>query len=142
MKTKMLKKEEVERNWYHFDAKGKRLGRLAERIAVILMGKNKADYTPHIDSGDFVVVTNIEKVEIGGKKEENKKYYRHSGYIGSLKEFSFKELREKNPEFLLMHAVKGMLPKNRLADRRLKRLKIYKGESHPHRAQNPKTINL
>ena len=142
MKTFILKKEDVKRNWYHFDAADIHVGRLAERIAKILMGKNRPEYTPHVDSGDFVVVTNIYKVTISGKKEEKKMYYRHSGYIGSLKKSSFKEMKEKKPEYLLTKAVKGMLPKNKLSSRMMKRLKIYRSDEHPHQAQKTQTIKL
>ena len=142
MKTFILKKEDVTRNWYHIDAADLTLGRLAERIAVILMGKNKPEYTPHVDPGDFVVVTNIAKLTVSGKKETNKMYYTHSGYIGSLKKSTFKELKEKKPDYILMEAVKGMLPKNKLSSRMQKRLKIYRTAGHPHQAQNVKTITL
>ena len=142
MKTFILKKEDVVRNWYHFDANGANLGRLAEKIARILMGKNRPEYTPHVDSGDFVIVTNIDKITVSGRKETNKMYYTHSGYMGGLKKASFKEIKEKKPAYLLSEAVKGMLPKNKLSSKMKKRLKIYSENEHPHKAQDAKTITL
>ncbi len=142
MKTFMLRKEDVKRDWYLVDATGKTLGRLASEIAKILMGKNKPTYTPHVDGGDFVVVINAEKIFVTGKKLNQKIYYRHTGYFGHLKETTLKEMLEKKPEEVIRLAVKGMLPKNRLRDRRLKRLKVYAGAEHPHKAQNPKPIEL
>ena len=142
MKTFSLKKEDVVRKWYLIDATHQTIGRMAEKIAIILMGKNKPDYTPHVDSGDFVIVTNIEKVTIGGRKEENKMYYKHSGYIGGLKKWSFSDLKERKPQEIIISAVKGMLPRNKLAAYRLKRLKTVKGNTHTHQAQQPVTITL
>jgi large subunit ribosomal protein L13 len=140
--TPSLKKEELERKWWLVDAEGKILGRLASQIAKILMGKHKAQYTPHADCGDFVVVINAEKIRVTGKKMEQKLYRFHSGYPGNLKEFTLREMLERNPEKVIFLAVKRMLPKNRLRDRRLKRLKIYVGSFHPHHAQNPQPLNL
>ena len=142
MKTFMLKKEEVKRNWYLVDASGKTLGRLASKIAVLLMGKHKKDYTPHVDNGDFVVVINAEKIHVTGKKLEKKIYYKHTGYMGHLKETPLKDMLAKKPEEVIRLAVTGMLPKNRLRDRRMKRLKVYAGPEHPHQAQNPQKIEL
>ena len=142
MKTFLLKKEDVKRSWYHYDANGINLGRLAEKIAIRLMGKDKPEYTPHVDSGDFIIVTNIGSVAISGKKEQKKMYYRHSGYPGGLKKANFETLKETQPEYLMIHAVKGMLPKNKLASRMLTRLKIYKRNEHPHEAQQPQTVTL
>jgi len=140
--TPFLKKDEVERKWWLVDAEGKILGRLASEIAKILMGKHKAQYTPHADCGDFVVVINAEKIKVTGKKMDQKLYRFHSEYPGNLKEFTLREMLERNPEKVIFLAVKRMLPKNRLRDRRLKRLKIYVGNSHPHHAQNPQPLNL
>jgi len=138
----MLRKEDVKRDWYLVDATGKTLGRLASEIAKILMGKNKPTYTPHIDGGDFVVVVNAEKVFVTGKELNQKIYYKHTGYFGHLKETTLKEMLEKKPEEVIRLAVRGMLPKNKLRDRRLKRLKVYAGPEHPHKSQNPKPIEL
>jgi large subunit ribosomal protein L13 len=138
----MLRKEDVKRDWYLVDATGKTLGRLASEIAKILMGKNKPTYTPHIDGGDFVVVVNAEKVFVTGKKLNQKIYYKHTGYFGHLKETTLKEMLEKKPEEVIRLAVRGMLPKNKLRDKRLKRLKVYAGPEHPHKSQNPKPIEL
>ncbi len=141
-KTYMAKKGEVERKWYLIDAKDKTLGRLASKIAVILMGKHKPQYTPHVDCGDFVVVINADKVKLTGAKWEKKIYYWHSGYLGGLKSRTAKEMLERKPEFLIYHAVKGMLPKNNLARRMIKKLKVYAGENHPHQAQKPEPIEI
>lgn len=142
MQSTLAKKNEISRNWYVVDAKDKILGRLASEIAVILMGKNKPNYTPFVDTGDFVVVVNAEKVVLTGKKLENKLYRHYSGYMGGLKETAAKRMLEKKPEYLIWHAVKGMLPKNRLARRLITKLKIYKGQSHPHIAQKPKPLEI
>uniref|UniRef100_A0A7C4UCS1 Large ribosomal subunit protein uL13 n=1 Tax=candidate division WOR-3 bacterium TaxID=2052148 RepID=A0A7C4UCS1_UNCW3 len=142
MRTYVLRKEDVKRDWFLIDAKGIPLGRLASTIAGILRGKNKVQYTPHVDSGDFVVVINADKVVLTGKKEEQKEYYRHSGFLGGLKTISFKMMKEKKPEFIIYNAVIGMLPKNKLRKRMIKRLKIYTGEKHPHIAQNPKELKI
>jgi len=132
----------VKRNWWEIDADGKVLGRLASRIAVILMGKHKPDYLPYLDIGDFIVVINAEKIKVTGSKLENKFYYRHSGYPGGLKSTTLKELLKKHPERVIMYAVKNMLPKNKLKKRRLKRLKIYAGSAHPHQAQKPQKVEV
>jgi large subunit ribosomal protein L13 len=132
MKTYSAKPKEIEQHWYLVDAEGQTLGRLATRIADTLRGKRKPEYTPHIDTGDFVVVVNAEKISVTGKN-----YYRHSGYPGGLRERTFAEEIERRPTEVLRKAVKGMLPRNRLARRQLTKLKIYAGPEHPHEAQNP-----
>lgn len=137
MKTYSAKPLEVERKWYLIDADGEILGRLATKIANILRGKNKPEYTSHVDTGDFVIVINAEKIQVTGKKLTDKKYYRHSGYPGGLKIASFKELMEKNPILPLEKAVKGMLPHNTLGDEQFQKMKIYVGSEHPHAAQQP-----
>ncbi len=142
MKTFMQRKEDVQRDWYVVDATGKTLGRLASEIAKILMGKHKPTYTPHVDGGDFVVVVNAEKVFVTGKKLDKKVYYWHTGYPGGLKQTTLRELLQKKPEEVIRLAVRGMLPKNKLRDRRMKRLKVYAGPEHPHKAQNPKPLEL
>ncbi|RAO99363.1 50S ribosomal protein L13 [Petrotoga sp. 9PW.55.5.1] len=138
----MAKKEEIQRDWYVIDASDYTLGRLASRIAKILQGKHKPTYTPHIDSGDFVVVINAEKIKLTGNKGEDKIYRKHSGYPGGLKEIPFKTMAEKHPERVIKLAVKGMMPKTILGKQMLKKLKVYAGPEHPHQAQKPKEINL
>ncbi|TET16640.1 MAG: 50S ribosomal protein L13 [Candidatus Cloacimonadota bacterium] len=142
MKTPSLRKEDVKRTWHIIDAQGKTLGRLATKIATMLSGKDKPFYTPHVDGGDFIIVLNAKDIYLSGQKREQKMYYRHSGYIGGLKEIKAKEMLAKHPERVIMLAVKGMLPKNKLASRMLTRLKVYKDNNHPHAAQSPKTFNL
>jgi len=144
MKTFSPKLEDIDKNrkWYLIDAKGKILGRLATKIAVILRGKDKTIFSPHIDCGDHVVVINADQIKLTGQKWDQKKYYRHSGYPGALKTTTAKEMREKKPENLLAEAVKGMIPRNRLRTHVLSKLKIYAGEDHKHSAQNPETIEL
>ncbi len=142
MRTFMQRKEDVQREWFIVDATGKTLGRLATEIAKVLMGKHKPTYTPHVDGGDFVVVINAEKVFVTGKKLTDKIYYKHTGYMGHLKETTLKEMLEKKPEEVIRLAVRGMLPKNKLRDRRMKRLKVYAGPEHPHKAQNPKPLEV
>lgn len=137
MKTYSAKPGEVQRNWWIVDAEGKNLGRLASEIADVLRGKNKPQYTPHVDTGDFVVVVNAEKIAVTGNKLAGKIYYRHSGYPGGLKSRTLGEMLERRPTEVLRKAVKGMLPKNRLAARQLNKLKIYAGPKHPHAAQKP-----
>ncbi len=137
MRTYSAKPREVERTWYLVDAESKTLGRLATQIADLLRGKGKPQYTAHVDTGDFVVVVNAEKVHVTGKKLEQKVYYRHSGYPGGLRERTLAEQLQRRPEQVLRKAVKGMLPKNRLASAQLRKLKIYAGPEHPHAAQNP-----
>ena len=142
MKSYMARPLEVERRWYVVDAEGQTLGRLATEIARILRGKNKPQYTPHVDTGDFVVVVNAEKVVVTGKKAEQKVYRRHSGYPGGLKETSYERMMERRPTEILRRAVKGMMPKNRLARQQLRKLKIYAGPEHPHAAQNPQQYEV
>ncbi len=137
MKSYMARPNEVERKWYVVDAQGQTLGRLATDIAMILRGKKKAVYTPHVDVGDFVVVVNAGKVAVSGKKPEQKLYRRHTGYPGGLREMTYEELREKKPTEIVRKAVKGMLPRTRLARQQLKKLKVYAGPEHPHAAQTP-----
>lgn len=140
--TKVAKKEDVTRDWYLVDVDNKVLGRVATQIANVLRGKNKPTFTPSVDTGDFVIVVNAEKIALTGKKMSDKMYYSHSGYVGGLKEITAGKLIEKKPEDLLKKAVKGMLPKNKLARHMLKKLKIYAGAAHPHSAQNPKDLNI
>ena len=140
LKTYSAKPHEVVRHWYLIDAEAKTLGRLATQIADLLRGKGKPQYTAHIDTGDFVVVVNAEKVHVTRNKLEQKIYFRHSGYPGGLRQRTLAEQLERRPEEVLRKAVKGMLPKNRLAAAQLTKLKIYAGPEHPHAAQNPETI--
>jgi large subunit ribosomal protein L13 len=142
MKTYNAKPGEVERRWYVVDADGQTLGRLATRIADTLRGKDKAQYTPHVDTGDFVVVVNAEKVLVTGNKLEQKRYYRHSGYPGGLRSRTLREQLERRPTEVIRKAVKGMLPKNRLARQQLNKLKIYAGPEHPHEAQAPQPLEV
>jgi len=142
MKTQVAKKEDVTRDWYLVDVDNKVLGRVATEIANVLRGKNKPTFTPSVDTGDFVIVVNAEKIALTGKKFSDKTYYSHSSYPGGLKEITAGKLIEKKPEELLKKAVKGMLPKNKLARHMLKKLKIYAGATHPHSAQNPKDLNI
>ena len=137
MKTYSAKPLEVERKWYVIDADGKILGRLASTIANILRGKNKPNFTNHVDTGDFVIVINADKVKVTGKKLTDKKYYRHTGYPGGLKVTSLRELMEKNPKKAIEKAVKGMLPHNTLGQEQFTKLKVYAGTEHPHAAQKP-----
>jgi large subunit ribosomal protein L13 len=139
-KTWNAKAETVERRWYVVDAEGQTLGRLATRIADTLRGKRKPEYTPHVDTGDFVVVVNAEKIAVTGKKLDEKLYYRHSGYPGGLRSRTLAEQLERRPTEVLRKAVKGMLPRNRLANRQITKLKIYAGPEHPHAAQNPEQL--
>ncbi|MCF8038440.1 MAG: 50S ribosomal protein L13 [Desulfohalobiaceae bacterium] len=141
-KTYSLRKEDTVRNWYVVDAKDKILGRLSTEIATRLRGKNKPDYTPHIDNGDFIVVINAEQIKTTGNKPADKKYYRHSGYPGGIKETSLQELLAKKPREVLYKSVRGMLPKNRLGRAQLKKLKIYAGSEHPHKAQQPAALDI
>ena len=138
MRTYSAKPGEITREWYLVDAEGQTLGRLATQIADRLRGKGKAAYTPHVDTGDFVVVINAEKIAVTGKKLDEKMYYRHSGYPGGIKERSLRVQLERQPTEVLRKAVKGMLPKNRLARQQITKLKIYAGTAHPHEAQAPK----
>ena len=142
MKTYSAKPLEVERKWWLIDAEGQTLGRLASTIANLLRGKNKPQYTPHVDTGDFVVVINSSKVVVSGNKETDKKYYRHSGYPGGLKDETFKSLMEKNPVAAVEKSVKGMLPHNTLGQEQFNKLKVYAGAEHPHKAQNPAVYEM
>lgn len=137
MKTPMAKKGSIEQKWHLIDANGKTLGRLATRVAMLLRGKHKPIFTPHVDTGDFVVVVNAEKISLTGKKWKDKLYIHHSGYPGGLKSISAGKMREKKPERLVTMAVQGMLPKNKLGRKMIKKLKVYSGEAHPHQAQQP-----
>ena len=140
MKTYSAKPGEITREWYLVDAEGKTLGRLATQIADTLRGKRKPQYTPHVDTGDFVIVVNAEKIQVTGNKLDQKRYYRHSGYPGGLRSRTLREQLERRPTEVLRVAVKGMLPKNRLARQQITKLKIYAGPEHPHEAQNPKQL--
>jgi large subunit ribosomal protein L13 len=142
MKTFVAKEQEVEKKWYVVDAHDKILGRLATQIAVRLRGKNKPIFTPHADTGDFVVVVNADKISLTGSKWDKKFYYRHSGYLGGLKKTSAKKMTQEKPEEILRLAVRGMLPKNSLGRRQLKKLKVYAGAEHPHQAQNPEKLEI
>ena len=137
MKSYIAKPADVDRKWYVIDAEGKTLGKLAVEAAMILRGKKKPIYTPHIDTGAYVIVINAEKVCVTGKKESDKIYKHHSGYPGGLKETPLKELRAKQPEEIIRHAVKGMMPKGKLGRQMFKKLKVYAGPEHPHAAQHP-----
>ena len=142
MKTWTAKPGEVTRRWYVVDAEGQTLGRLATQIADTLRGKNKPEYTPHVDTGDFVVVVNAEKIAVTGKKLDEKMYYRHSGYPGGLRTRTMREQLQRRPTEVLRKAVKGMLPRNRLARQQITKLKIYAGPEHPHTAQQPEPLQL
>jgi large subunit ribosomal protein L13 len=140
MKTQFAKKGDVERKWYVVDARDAVLGRLATKIAVQLRGKNKPVFTPNVDTGDFIIVINAEKVRLTGNKMTDKVYYHHTGYIGGIKAETAKEMFEKHPERIIEKAVWGMLPKNTLGKQMLKKLKVYKGAEHPHKAQAPEIL--
>lgn len=142
MKTFLPQISEIERNWYVVDAEDQILGRMATRIASFLMGKEKPIYTNFLDTGDFVVVVNIDKIKLSGKKWDDKFYYSHSGYPGGLKQISAARLLEKHPDRVIKHAVRGMLPKNKLGRQMLKRLKVYTGPEHPHDAQKPENLTF
>src|SRR3954452_17246006 len=142
MKTFVANPADRERNWLVVDATGKTLGRLATQLADVLRGKRKPEYTPHIDVGDFVIVVNGEKVAVTGKKREDKRYYRHSGYPGGLRSRTLGDMLERRPEEVIRRAVRGMLPRNRLARKQLTKLKVYAGPDHPHAAQKPETLEI
>jgi len=142
LKTTIIKEKDIKKDWYIIDATGKTLGRLASKVAHILMGKHKVNYVPHLDVGDYIVVINADKIVLTGKKLSKKIYYKHSGYPGGLKEKVYKELMEEKPEFVFKKAVKGMLPKNKLSRKMFKKLKVYSGSKHPHQAQNLKIIEI
>jgi large subunit ribosomal protein L13 len=140
--TKSFTKKDVEKKWYVIDANGKTLGRLATKVATLLRGKGGARFTPHSDTGDFVVVINAEKVRVTGKKTETKVYFHYTGYPGGATYVKYKELLERKPESVVEHAVKGMLPKNRLGARLFTKLKVYAGSDHPHKAQRPTSVEI
>ncbi len=142
MKTFSAKESEVKRAWYVVDLEGQTVGRAATQIATLLRGKHKPTYTPHVDTGDYVVCVNADKVEFTGRKLEQKEYNRHSGYPGGLKSIGAAELLDKAPEQVITYAVQGMLPKNKLGRKMLKKLKVYAGDEHPHQAQQPETFEL
>ena len=142
MRTASTRPQDVQHDWYLVDADGKTLGRLASEIARRLRGKHKAIYTPHVDTGDYIVVVNAEKVRVTGQKETDKIYYRHSGYPGGIKATPLNRLRQAHPERILANAVKGMMPRNRLGRAMLRKLKVYAGSAHPHGAQQPQTLDL
>ena len=142
MKTPHMRKEDIEKKWYLIDANGKVLGRLASEIAKILRGKKKAIFSPHVDTGDFVIVVNAEKVRLTGDKLKGKVYYHHSGYPGGLKTIAAEKMLAKKPEELLRRAVKGMLPKNKMGSKVFKKLKVYAGPQHPHEAQQPEQLTF
>ena len=142
MKTYVATPTDRERNWYVVDADGKNLGRLSTQIADALRGKRKPTFTPHVDTGDFVVVINAEKISVTGNKRQEKKYYRHSGYPGGLRSRTLAEMLERRPEEVIRLAVKGMLPRNRLARKQLTKLKVYAGPEHPHSAQQPQPLEV
>jgi len=142
MKTYLAPVDEIEKKWYVVDAEDKILGRLATEIAFRLRGKHKPTFSPFIDNGDFIIVTNADKIQLTGKKWDDKKYYRHTGYMGGIKETTARELLEKHPTDLVMKAVKGMLPKNKIGRAQLKKLKVYAGADHPHKAQQPEELEI
>ena len=142
MKSYLAKPADVQRKWYLVDASNEVLGRLAVKIANILRGRNKPTYTPHVDTGDFVIVINADKIQLTGKKEKQKKYMFYSGWMGNEKYRTVEQMRESKPTFILEHAVRGMLPKNRLARQMIKKLKIHAGTDHPHAAQKPEPLVL
>ena len=142
MKTLMAKKETVTREWLLVDAANMPIGRVASQVAAVLRGKNKTIYTPHVDTGDYVIVINTDKMILTGNKLSQKKYFHHSGYPGGLKEVTYKDLMEKKSDFALERAVKGMLPKNSLGKKMFKKMKAYKGSEHPHQAQQPVELKI
>ena len=142
MKTYIAKKDQLNANWKLVDASGQTLGRLSTRVASLLSGKTKVDYSPHHDNGDFVVIVNASSIVLTGNKLADKIYYRHSGYTGHLREVTAGQLLEKHPERVIEHAVRGMLPKNKLGRKMLKKLKVYAGADHPHQSQQPEAISL
>lgn len=142
MKTYSAKSETAKRDWYVVDATDKTLGRMATEIANRLRGKHKPEYTPHVDTGDYIVVVNAEKVKVTGNKTTDKMYYHHTGYPGGIKSISFEKLQEKAPERIIQQAVKGMMPRNKLSRAMLSKLKVYAGSEHPHAAQQPVELNI
>ena len=142
MKTISAKKEEVIRDWYLVDAKNKTLGRLSTEIATRLRGKHKTIYTPHVDTGDFIVVINASKITVTGNKMQDKMYYKHTGYIGNMKSANLDTMMKKNPETVLMKSVRGMLPKTKLGNAMIKKLRVFSGPEHTHTAQSPKPLEI
>ena len=142
MKTFSAKSDDIKRDWYLVDADGKTLGRMASEIARRLRGKHKAEYTPHVDTGDYIVVVNAEKVRVSGKKFSDKMYHHHTGYMGNLRSYSFEKMIERAPQDIITIAVKGMLPKNPLGRAMLGKLKVYAGPTHNHQAQQPQTLDI
>jgi large subunit ribosomal protein L13 len=142
MKTFTAKPESVTRDWYVVDAAGKTLGRISTEIALRLRGKHKPEYTPHVDTGDYIIVVNADKVAVTGNKAKNKKYYSHSGFPGGIKEITFEKLLEKKPEMVLETAIKGMLPKGPLGRAMFRKLKVYAGAEHQHAAQQPQVLDI
>lgn len=141
-RTYVTKPEDIERNWYVVDASGQTLGRLASEVARIVRGKHKPTYSPAVDAGDYVIVINADKIYVTGRKLDQKMYYRHSGYPGGLKEVSLRRMLEEHPTRVIEHAVRGMLPKNRLGRKMIRKLKVYAGSDHPHQAQQPEPLEL
>jgi len=142
MKTISMRAEDVQRSWYVIDANNQTLGRLATEVARRLRGKHKAEYTPHVDTGDYIVVVNADKVRVTGKKTTDKIYYRHSGYPGGIKSVNFQKLRDTHPDRIIEKAVKGMMPRNSLGRAMLRKLKVYAGPEHPHSAQQPELLEI
>lgn len=142
MRTISAREQDIQRDWYVVDAQGQTLGRLATQVASILRGKHKPIFTPHVDCGDYVIIVNAEKIHVTGQKMTQKKYYRHSGYPGGLREVVLKDQLEKFPDRVLESAVRGMLPKNRLGRKMFRKLKVYAGPNHPHEAQQPKPLEI
>ena len=142
MKTESIKFDQIDRKWFIVDAKNQTLGRLSSKVAQILRGKNKVNYTPHIDMSDFVVVINSDYINLSGNKEDTKKYWRHSGYPGGGRHTEYKTLKSNNSELILFNAVKGMLPHNKLSNKLMKHLKVYTGSEHPHESQKPETLEI
>jgi len=140
--TYQVKESEIERKWYVIDAQGQTLGRLSAQVSKMLMGKHKPIYTPHLDTGDYIIIINADKIQTTGKKLDQKLYRRHTGHPGGLRETTLRVMQQKKPEYVITHAVKGMLPKKALGAKMLKKLRVYKGAEHPHIAQNPKQITL
>jgi large subunit ribosomal protein L13 len=141
-KTHIVKTDDIERDWFVVDAEGETLGRLASEVAKVLRGKHKATYTPHLDLGDYVVVVNASKIAVSGNKMDDKIYYRHTGYPGGIRLMTLREQLARHPTFAVKAAIRGMLPKNRLGRRMLRKLKVYAGPDHPHRAQQPKPLEF
>ena len=142
MQTYMANPDKIERKWYVVDADGCTLGRLASGVASVLRGKNKPQFTPHVDTGDYVIIVNADKIKVTGKKLDQKIYYHHSEYVGGMKEATLREMMQKKPEFVITHAVKGMLPKGPLGRQMLKKLHVYAGPEHNHAAQKPETLDI